>query len=621
MALPTKPVTSYLDDEDEDMPSYLDDSMGMMAPPANSPMGAPPIAPQQTPTGLPSIDPSKAIAARKAVADQYAAQPMAQKPRWWQAALAGLAGGAAGYVNAGGRVKVDPSGLEKNILFPGLQRNTANWQKELEAKQAQADLEDANLKSVEGARKAQTEEQYKQAEEELARKRGAYYEGRNAAAEANKKETEAEKDKARIGRAFGELTKNMPVVYRAKGDAGPDGWQQVPIAHPDMKGMVAYTPPPIAKVPKELVPYLPGTVEGQLVDRNTLNAATTKYQAELEKKNLMEAKPDKEVSNAEQVLLNPGNYTPAQQQTARGILAQRHPNSAGGGEGAANVPARNPALPPQQRDEGVLASQPSGVQSVIKQLVDYKYQLPTGIALSKPYWQNILQLAAQYDPSFDASQYSNRMALRKDFMSGKSAQAINSLNTVTQHVDQLEKNWDKLNNVGGAGTALNAPINWVGGKVSGDLQNRLNRFQLDQEAVSNELMRVWRQVGASESEIKQWSAKLSPNLSPEAQKGAIQEIMELIKGKITALKSQYETGMGRPADFHMVQPDTVKRFQKHGVDVQDLAPGATYQNAQPGQAAPPAAQNQKREQHSPSTGLYRHSLDGGQTWQPGPLPK
>lgn len=514
--------------------------------------------------------------AQSAIQNALTMQPPAPPgPAKWYQKLAAMAEGAAGgWVNAAGRTHIDPKQIaaaEQETLAPGYARQVGVYQQQQQDALAKAELAktSAGIEDLGEQRKAKADlsraQALKAAEDNDTRLR--------IAADKIK---EADLDRKRKG--FASASKDQSVVYQDAGTPVPDGWQA--LDNPDApEGKQAIVPSGMLPVPKGLVEYMQGYTEGQMAPRKDIEKAAKAQQDELKARNVQDNKPvpdKKQVSKAEQVLLNPGDYTPEQVKIARGLFGQEHKGANADGSAGAPAAVRNPSLPMNQRDEGVLSTQKPGDQAVIKQLVDYKYQLPTGIALSKPYWQNMLQIAAQYDPSFDASQYQNRVALRKDFTSGKSSQAINSLNTVTQHVDQLEKNWGKLNNVGGMGTVLNAPINSLGGSLSGDLQNRLNRFQLDQEAVSNELMRVWRQVGASESEIKQWSQKISPNLSPEAQKGAIQEIMELIKGKITALKSQYETGMGRPADFHMVQPDTLKRFQKHGVDIQDLAPNATY---------------------------------------------
>ena len=419
-----------------------------------------------------------------------------------------------------------------------------------------------------------------------AQQRGQYYEGLESGRQEERRitaqgrqdvaDTQAgQRQSEQEQKAFTALVGGRAPIYRPIGQPGPQGWEAVPMANPALPGYAAYVPSQIATVPKELLPYLPGRREGDQINTDELNRATKEYQLQIERQNT--AKPvaePKEVSNPAQVLLNPQNYTPDQVKKAESLFHQEHrdPNATPG----VPMTPRNPMLPAGTRDESMLASMDPNTAAVIKQLVDYKYPLPSGMALSKPYWQTILGAASQYDPSFDASQYSVRQKTQGDFSSGKSAQAINSLNTVAQHIDQLEKNWKALNNTNAIPGVINPLVNTVGSNLNADLQKRMNKFQLDQEAVGNELMRTWRQVGGSDSEIKQWQAKLSPNLSPAAQQGAIQEIYTLIAGKLGALKSQYETTMGKPADFHMLQPEVAQRFSNHGVDASDLAPGARY---------------------------------------------
>jgi hypothetical protein len=106
-------------------------------------------------------------------------------------------------------------------------------------------------------------------------------------------------------------------------------------------------------------------------------------------------------------------------------------------------------------------------------------------------------------------------------------------------------------------------------------------------------MRLWREVGASEQEVKAWKDQLSVNAPPETQAAAIQEMYHLVGGKLASIKNGYEQSMGRPADFHMLTPDAAKRFQSHGVDYRDLDPGyalAPGGAGAPGSSpAPPAA--------------------------------
>jgi hypothetical protein len=300
----------------------------------------------------------------------------------------------------------------------------------------------------------------------------------------------------------------------------------------------------------------------------------------------------------------------------------RDPNALPAGAGGT---ARNPTLPPNVRDENILNGLDPNTQATLKQLVDYKYPLPSGIALSKPYWQNLLGRAAQYDPSFDASQYQIRYNLRKDFTSGKSAQAIQALNQVTDHLDRLETNWKKLNNAGGLATPLNAPVNAVE-SFFGD--PRRNTFELDQKAVADELERVWRQAGGTESEIADWRAKLSASASPATRDAAMREVYALVAGRLDALKHAYEAGMGRPAEFNFLDPAPKKRFEAHGVDTSGIANvGAAYNvGQQPAQPAP-ASGNAGNAPAGPAGGPAAppkgvtdplppgdHTFRNGQTW-------
>jgi hypothetical protein len=495
-----------------------------------------------------------------------------QKPNWARRLLANIVGGVETFQEATGRLQPGTAQAERSaILYPKYGKQRAAYEQQRADLEEQQKVEDQDVKT-----RAQAEQAAATAEQ-----RAGANQTRVEVAQANADRAKAD----RAQKAFQALVQGRPVVYRSEGEAGPDGWDSVPADNPDVPGMKAYVPAAITPLPKELVDYVPGKKEGDLIDSATLAQASKTYRQEIERKAEQDNKPDKEVADPRQVLLNPKNHTPEQVRVAQTIFDQEHrdPNAIPGGGPA---PARNPALPAGERDDSALAGMDAGAQSVVKQLVDYKYPLPTGIALSKPYWQNMLQRAAQYDPSFDASQYQIRQKLRNDFASGKSAQAINSLNTVAQHIDRLEQNWEALGNFGGLATLANRPVNWAESTVGGD--PRVNTFEMDQQAVANELMRTWRQVGADESEIKNWSSKLSPNASPATQQAAIREVYELVRGKLAALKNQYESGMGRPADFHILQSDTRKRFEAHGVNVDDLTPGSTYQQP-PAPAGKPKA--------------------------------
>lgn len=163
----TPSPNQFLDDDDED--SFLRPQYGMMAPPANSPIATPPppVAPQPTPTGLPPIDTSRAIAALDAPS-KLGPRPTATAPKWWQRLAAGAAGGLGGYLNAAGTMPaVNTAALQRNILFPGLQQRQAEYDARMAQAQQQAQTEQQKLALAEGVRKEQTAEEKEAAQTKL----------------------------------------------------------------------------------------------------------------------------------------------------------------------------------------------------------------------------------------------------------------------------------------------------------------------------------------------------------------------------------------------------------------------------------------------------------------------
>lgn len=236
-------------------------------------------------------------------------------------------------------------------------------------------------------------------------------------------------------------------------------------------------------------------------------------------------------------------------------------------EGGSSLPAMLPGGPVGARDDRALSGATSGEQAIVKQLVEYKMPLPSGFALKSPYWQNIMQRAALYDPSFDASQYNVRLKLRNDFVSGKSGQNIRSLNTAVGHLGELAKAASNLQN---GPLQLWNKISNYGLTQTGD--SRVTRFLAAATAVEGELANVFKNTGATDQEIKAWRENLSSSQSPEQLQGNIKEVVGLLGGRLGALQSQYEAGMGKPKDFKMLSDKSRKILAGIGVDVNALDP-------------------------------------------------
>jgi len=186
---------------------------------------------------------------------------------------------------------------------------------------------------------------------------------------------------------------------------------------------------------------------------------------------------------------------------------------------------------------------PPALADQVKAYASGKMPLPTGYALKSPYFQKMMQMVTQYDPSFDAVNYNARAKTRADFTSGKSAQSINALNTVIGHLESLSTAADNLNN-------SSFPV-W--NKVANAYENatgdpRIKTFDTTKKAVVDELTRVWRGSGGSEGDIKTWSDQINSANSPDQLHSVIGQIGDLLESKINSLAETYKQGMGTTAD-------------------------------------------------------------------------
>lgn len=204
----------------------------------------------------------------------------------------------------------------------------------------------------------------------------------------------------------------------------------------------------------------------------------------------------------------------------------------------------------------ILQGLDQGTAGQVKALAEGRQAFPTGNALKSPYWQAMLNAVSQYDPSFDAVNYNSRMATRKDFTSGKSAQNITSLNTAMGHLSKLSDAYDQLDN--SSVPSYNRVANYLGNATGiGNSQTATSNVAVDAIGVAGELAKVFRSTGMSEGEINDWKSKISTDASPAQSKAVIKSAFDLMDSRLEALGTQYNQGMGTT---------------KHGVEL--LSPAA-----------------------------------------------
>jgi hypothetical protein len=216
----------------------------------------------------------------------------------------------------------------------------------------------------------------------------------------------------------------------------------------------------------------------------------------------------------------------------------------------ASLPAKSTPVSgdiPDNVKPEILAALDPNVASQVKALDEGRMAFPTGFALSKPYWQNMLRLVSQYDPSFDAVNYNARAKTRSDFVAGKSAQNITSFNTAIGHLDTLDKTIDDLGNTrfGWLNPTLQSAKFAMGDQ---SFQESQKRFMAAKQAVTDELTRAFRGSGGNVHDIVGWEQTINQADSPAALHAATKAAVDLLRSRIESVGDQYNRGMGTTRD-------------------------------------------------------------------------
>lgn len=187
---------------------------------------------------------------------------------------------------------------------------------------------------------------------------------------------------------------------------------------------------------------------------------------------------------------------------------------------------------------GAMATGIKGLSNYTINPSSFSTRIPSGGGLSQR--QQMITMAAQYDPTFDETQYNSRQALRTNFESGNYSKNINSLNTAIGHLTDLLSASNKLGNVGF--TALNTVKNATE-KAFGS--GNITAAETNLAASAGELASTFKGSGATDAEIAQLG-NISANASPEQFKAYIEKGTELLSSRLNALTDTYTSGMGKP---------------------------------------------------------------------------
>lgn len=269
------------------------------------------------------------------------------------------------------------------------------------------------------------------------------------------------------------------------------------------------------------------------------------------------------------------------------------------------------ALAAQQRDKMALRppTEPTTYQTgpggepdeYLKGIANYSIQPPTPRSSSPKSvaeYRNLINAVRQINPKWDSKIYPSAQKTLNEFQSGKTSQQIDAINQVAGHLGILNTAADALKN--NDINVLNRVANSIGVQTGNDAVTTYNTIV---HRVSPELGRVYGT--ATEGENKLAGGDFDSSRGPTQIKNAIGVTANLVREKIGALQNRYEHAIPG-GKFELISPEALNTFSTLG----HTAPGAAHSSGESGGGKPMV-------QHSPSTGKYRYSTDGGKTWQPG----
>jgi len=223
-----------------------------------------------------------------------------------------------------------------------------------------------------------------------------------------------------------------------------------------------------------------------------------------------------------------------------------------------------------------LSGLPPAMADQVKALAEGRMAFPSGFALKSPYWQQMLQLVSQYDPSFDAINYNKRNKTATSFAAGPTADKVRNLNQSLVHAAKLSDNIEALDNSNILPGLVNPVSNLAGERLGG--QTAQNNFRQTAQALSSEMRKLFAGVGGgSLTELQKWEDSLPLNAGKEQQKAYLQNGMDLLAGGMTALEGQYKAGMGPNATIDsLMWPKAMEAARKFGLkpELENLSSGS-----------------------------------------------
>jgi hypothetical protein len=206
-----------------------------------------------------------------------------------------------------------------------------------------------------------------------------------------------------------------------------------------------------------------------------------------------------------------------------------------------------------------------------------KGDLPPVPPRSKSYAADMDALLS-IDPTYTESRYDT---IRK-FKTGGDSNSLVTMTTALAHLDRATQSSANL------GTSPTQALN---------ITPAQHRYSADVDLLTGEIGKLVKAGVVSEGESNRLTGNLK-SMSQSNRDAALDELKDLMAGKVEALAQKYKAGTGRDIPVSMFDATTQQRMKKYGVIAGD--PGESSP-AQPATTATPTAQPQPQQPVAPPT--------------------
>lgn len=292
--------------------------------------------------------------------------------------------------------------------------------------------------------------------------------------------------------------------------------------------------------------------------------------------------PDKSVTP--QMVLQQGNTFTDQEGKAVKVVGEvpsSSPDYAG--------PQAKPSGDTKLTGDAYLAKLPNDRQQMVKALAEGRMAVPTW-ALRDPTWKQIIADTAQYDPSFDTTNFNRRNKAYQEFTSGQDGRNVRSINTALNHAAEL---WHSADNLaahewyrGEKGPIVNWVNQTVMQNIDPGLKGALNRFKVNADALGSELERATRGDRTAEQGVQEWRSSFSNADTPEAIRESIKEAWKLLAGRVDSMQEGFKKAVGPRSDVtNLFTPFAQETYRAFGEgrappDISGLVSAATGNRSQ-----------------------------------------